>query len=165
VGIVIFGDDRRILEGDVVKLQGRHCGFGSTPNSSAAWSTPSGDPIDGKGLIHNLERTRVEAKTRGIRARKGVHEPTVDRPPDSLIPIGRGAVRAGHLRSHRLRLGPARVPPTRPPLQFLAPYTGCIIGEYFRDNCMHAVIFYDDLSKLAVAYQQMSLILRRPLGA
>ena len=227
VGIVIFGDDREILEGDVVKRTGAIVDVGVGPGLLGRMVDALGDPIDGKGPIDNLERTRVEVKAPGILARKGVHEPTGLTAVDSLIPIGRGQreliigdrqtgktaiaidtilmqkkvndegdtskslyciyVAIGQKRSTVAQIGRvleendawkysiicaatasdsaiicAAAASDSAPLQFLAPYTGCTIGEYFRDNGMHAVIFYDDLSKQAVAYRQMSLLLRPP---
>jgi len=220
VGIVIFGDDREILEGDVVKRTGAIVDVGVGPGLLGRMVDALGDPIDGKGPIDYLERTRVEVKAPGILARKGVHEPmqTGLKAVDSLIPIGRGQreliigdrqtgktaiaidtilmqkkvndegdtskslyciyVAIGQKRSTVAQIGRvleendawkysiicAATASDSAPLQFLAPYTGCTIGEYFRDNGMHAVIFYDDLSKQAVAYRQMSLLLRRPPG-
>jgi len=222
VGIVIFGDDRDIIEGSFVK------------RTKAIIDVPVGDfllgrtvdalgqPIDGKSHFNNkAKRSRVEVKAPGILARKSVHEPmqTGIKAVDSLIPIGRGQreliigdrqtgktsiaidtiinqvslnknaknnseklysvyVAVGQKRSTIANIIKtltetnaindaiivAATASDSAPLQFLAPYTGCTIGEYFRDNGMHAVIFYDDLSKQAVAYRQMSLLLRRPPG-
>jgi len=220
VGIVIFGDDRTIKEGDTVKRTGA---IVDVPVGKALLGRvvdALGDPIDGKGPIETDTRARVEVKAPGIIARKSVHEPvqTGLKAIDSLIPIGRGQreliigdrqtgktaliidtilnqkkinesddeskklyciyVAIGQKRSTVAQLVKiledngamdysivvAATASEPAPLQFLAPYTGCTMGEYFRDNGMHAVIFYDDLSKQAVAYRQMSLLLRRPPG-
>ena len=220
VGIVIFGEDRDIKEGDTVKRTGA---IVDVPVGKALLGRvvdALGNPIDGKGPIEGIERSRVEVKAPGIIPRRSVHEPmqTGLKALDSLIPIGRGqreliigdrqtgktalavdtiinqkAVNATNDESKKLyciyvaigqkRSTVAQVVKTLEdygameycivvastasepaPLQFLAPYAGCAIGEYFRDNGMHAVIIYDDLSKQAVAYRQMSLLLRRPPG-
>ncbi len=220
VGVVIFGDDREIREGDTVT---RTKDIVDVPVGKALLGRVVdglGNPIDGKGPIEGAERRRVEVKAPGIIARKSVHEPmqTGLKPIDALIPIGRGqreliigdrqtgktaviidtilnqkAINAGSDESKRLYCIYVAVGQKRStvaqlvrtleengameysiviaatasdpaPMQFLAPYTGCTMGEYFRDNAMHAVIFYDDLSKQAVAYRQMSLLLRRPPG-
>ncbi len=219
VGIVIFGDDRTIKEGDTVKRTGA---IVDVPVGEALLGRVVdglGNPIDGKGPIEG-ERMRVEVKAPGIIPRKSVHEPvqTGLKAIDSLIPIGRGQreliigdrqtgktaviidtilnqktvhdsgdeadklfciyVAVGQKRSTVAQLVKtledndamkysivvAATASDPAPLQFLAPYTGCTMGEYFRDNGKHAVIFYDDLSKQAVAYRQMSLLLRRPPG-
>ena len=222
VGIVIFGDDRDIKEGDTVKRTGAIVDAPVGKGLLGRVVDPLGNPLDGKGPIEGGERSRVEVKAPGIMARKSVHEPmqTGLKAIDSLIPVGRGqreliigdrqtgktaiaidtfinqkAVNdaAGDDESKKLfciyvavgqkRSTVAQIVKTLEdygtldysvvvaatasepaPLQFLAPYTGCTIGEYFRDNGMHAVIVYDDLSKQAVAYRQMSLLLRRPPG-
>ena len=220
VGIVIFGDDRDIKEGDTVKRTGR---IVDAPVGKALLGRvvdALGNPIDGKGPIEGAERKQVEVKAPGIIPRKSVHEPmqTGLKAIDSLIPIGRGQreliigdrqtgktaiivdtilnqksinesgdesqklyciyVAVGQKRSSVAQLVKtledngaleysivvAATASEPAPLQFLAPYTACVMGEYFRDNGMHAVIFYDDLSKQAVAYRQMSLLLRRPPG-
>ena len=220
VGIVIFGDDRDIKEGDTVKRTGRSV---DAPGGKALLGRvvdALGNPIDGKGPIEGAERKQVEVKAPGIIPRKSVHEPmqTGLKAIDSLIPIGRGQreliigdrqtgktaiivdtilnqksinesgdesqklyciyVAVGQKRSSVAQLVKtledngaleysivvAATASEPAPLQFLAPYTACVMGEYFRDNGMHAVIFYDDLSKQAVAYRQMSLLLRRPPG-
>jgi F-type H+-transporting ATPase subunit alpha len=220
VGVVIFGDDRTIREGDVVKRTGA---IVDVPVGRALLGRvvdALGNPIDGKGPIESEERRRVEIKAPGIVVRRSVHEPmqTGLKAIDSLIPIGRGqreliigdrqtgktalivdtiinqkAVNEGGAEKEKLHCIYVAVGQKRStvaqlvktlsdydalkysivvaatasepaPLQFLAPYTGCTMGEYFRDNGMHAVIFYDDLSKHAVAYRQMSLLLRRPPG-
>ena len=220
VGIVIFGDDRYIKEGDTVKRTGA---IVDVPVGKALLGRvvdALGNPIDGKGPIDTRERRRVDVKAPGIIPRKSVHEPvqTGLKAIDSLIPVGRGqreliigdrqtgktaialdtfinqkGVNAGGDESRKLyciyvAVGQKRSSVAKfvkiledqgaleysiivaatasepAPLQFLAPYTGCAMGEYFRDNGMHAVIVYDDLSKQAIAYRQMSLLLRRPPG-
>ena len=222
VGVVIFGDDRDIKEGDTVKRTGTIVDVPVGRELLGRVVDPLGNPIDGKGPIEATERRRVEVKAPGIMPRKSVHEPmqTGLKAIDSLIPIGRGqreliigdrqtgktaiaidtfinqkAVNdaAGDDESRKLyciyvavgqkRSTVAQIVKTLEdygameysivvastasepaPLQFLAPYAGCTMGEYFRDNGMHSVIVYDDLSKQAVAYRQMSLLLRRPPG-
>jgi F-type H+-transporting ATPase subunit alpha len=220
VGIVLFGDDRSIKEGDTVKRTGA---IVDVPVGRALLGRvvdALGNPIDGKGPIESGERRRVDVKAPGIIPRRSVHEPvqTGLKAIDSLIPIGRGqreliigdrqtgktaialdtfinqkAVNQGDDESKKLyciyvAVGQKRSSVAKlvkiledngaldysvvvaatasepAPLQFLAPYTGCTIGEYFRDNGAHAVIVYDDLSKQAIAYRQMSLLLRRPPG-
>ncbi len=220
VGIVIFGDDRDIKEGDVVKRTGA---IVEVPVGKALLGRVVdglGNPIDGKGPLTGAKMTRVEVKAPGIIARKSVHEPmqTGLKAIDALVPVGRGqreliigdrqtgktavaidtflnqkTINAGNDESKKLyciyvcigqkRSTVARIVKTLEdygaldytivvaatasdpaPLQFLAPYTGCAMGEFFRDNGMHAVIVYDDLSKQAVSYRQMSLLLRRPPG-
>jgi F-type H+-transporting ATPase subunit alpha len=220
VGIVIFGDDRDIKEGDTVKRTGAIVDCPVGKGLLGRVLDALGNPIDGKGPLTDVTRARVEVKAPGIIARKSVHEPmqTGLKAIDALVPVGRGqreliigdrqtgktavaidaflnqkAVNAGGDESKKLyciyvcvgqkRSTVARIVKTLEdygaleysivvaatasdpaPLQFLAPYTGCAMGEYFRDNGMHAVIVYDDLSKQAVAYRQMSLLLRRPPG-
>ncbi|MCH7937202.1 MAG: F0F1 ATP synthase subunit alpha, partial [Proteobacteria bacterium] len=220
VGIVIFGDDRNIKEGDTVKRTGAIVDVPIGKDLLGRVVDALGNPIDGKGPIATDERARVEVKAPGIIPRKSVHEPvqTGLKAIDALIPIGRGQreliigdrqtgktaviidtiinqrtvnesddeseklyciyVAIGQKRSTVAQLVKtledydamkytivvAATASEPAPLQFLAPYTGCTMGEYFRDNGMHAVIFYDDLSKHAVAYRQMSLLLRRPPG-
>ena len=220
VGVVIFGDDRDIREGDVVKRSGAIVDAPVGKGLLGRVVDALGNPIDGKGDIAATERRLVELKAPGIIPRKSVHEPvqTGIKALDALVPIGRGqreliigdrqtgktavaldtiinqkAVNAGKDESKKLyciyvaigqkRSTVAQVVKTLTdhgamdytvvvaatasdpaPMQFLAPYTGCTIGEYFRDNGMHALIIYDDLSKQAVAYRQMSLLLRRPPG-
>ncbi len=220
VGIVYFGGDRAVREGETVKrtntIMDAPVGRGLLGRVVDAL----GNPIDGKGPLKDVTRSRVEVKAPGIIARKSVHEPmsTGIKAIDALIPIGRGqreliigdrqtgktaiaidtilnqkAINAGADESKKLYciyvcIGQKRstvaqvvkkleeqgamhysivvaATASEPaPLQFLAPYTGCAMGEYFRDNGMHALIIYDDLSKQAVAYRQMSLLLRRPPG-
>ncbi|WP_420139274.1 F0F1 ATP synthase subunit alpha [Sphingomonas sp.] len=220
VGVVIFGSDAEIREGDVVK---RTQTIVDVPVGKALLGRVVdglGNPIDGKGPIETTERSRVEVKAPGIIPRTSVHEPvqTGLKALDALVPVGRGqreliigdrqtgksavavdtfinqkTANAGTDESKKLyciyvAVGQKRstvaqlvrtleengameysivvaATASEPaPLQFLAPYTGCAMGEYFRDNGMHAVIVYDDLSKQAVAYRQMSLLLRRPPG-
>ncbi len=220
VGVVIFGDDRDIKEGDTVKRTGA---IVEVPVGKALLGRVVdglGNPIDGKGPLVGAKMTRVEVKAPGIIARKSVHEPmqTGLKAIDALVPVGRGqreliigdrqtgktavaidtfinqkTVNAQGDESKKLyciyvcvgqkRSTVARIVKTLAdygaleysivvaatasdpaPLQFLAPYTGCAMGEFFRDNGMHAVIVYDDLSKQAVSYRQMSLLLRRPPG-
>ena len=220
VGVVVFGDDRAIREGDTVKRTGS---IVDTPVGMGLLGRvvdALGNPIDGKGPIEATERRRVDVKAPGIIPRKSVHEPmsTGLKAIDALIPIGRGqreliigdrqtgksavaidtfinqkSVNAGGDEKQKLyciyvAIGQKRSTVAQfvkaleengaleysivvaatasdpAPLQFLAPYTGCAMGEFFRDNGMHAVICYDDLSKQAVAYRQMSLLLRRPPG-
>jgi len=221
VGTVIFGDDRTIKEGDVVKRTGDIVDVPVGPELLGRVVDALGNPIDGKGPIKSTRRQLVEVKAPGIIPRKSVHEPmqTGIKAIDSLIPVGRGQreliigdrqtgktavildtilnqkatndaakddseklfcvyVAVGQKRSTVAQIVKtledygaleysvvvAATASEPAPLQFLAPYTGCAIGEYFRDNGQHAVIFYDDLSKQAVAYRQMSLLLRRPPG-
>jgi len=220
VGIVIFGDDRTIKEGDTVKRTGAIVDVPVGDGLLGRVVDGLGNPIDGKGPIEGATRQRVEVKAPGIIPRKSVHEPvqTGLKAIDSLIPVGRGQreliigdrqtgktaviidtilnqkavhetgeeseklyciyVAVGQKRSTVAQLVKtledndamkysivvAATASDPAPLQFLAPYTGCTMGEHFRDNGRHAVIFYDDLSKQAVAYRQMSLLLRRPPG-
>ena len=220
VGVVIFGDDRAIKEGDLVKRTGAIVEVPVGKGLLGRVVDGLGEPIDGKGPIKDAKPARVEVKAPGIIARKSVHEPmqTGLKAIDSLVPVGRGQreliigdrqtgktaviidtilnqkkINSGTDESKKLyciyvcvgqkRSTVARIVKTLEdngaleysivvaatasepaPLQFLAPYTGCTMGEFFRDNGMHAVIFYDDLSKQAVAYRQMSLLLRRPPG-
>ena len=220
VGVVIFGDDRSIKEGDVVKRTGNIVEVKVGRGLLGRVVDGLGNPIDGKGELKNIENKRVEIKAPGIIPRTSVSEPmqTGIKAIDSLIPIGRGQreliigdrqtgktsvivdtilnqkqinqdkeesdklfciyVSIGQKRSTVAQIVKtledydaleysivvAATASDPAPLQFLAPYTGCAMGEYFRDNGMHAVIFYDDLSKQAVAYRQMSLLLRRPPG-
>jgi F-type H+-transporting ATPase subunit alpha len=220
VGIVLFGDDRDIKEGDTVKRTGAIVDVPVGRGLLGRVVDALGNPIDGKGPIEGAERRRVDVKAPGIIPRKSVHEPmqTGLKAIDSLIPIGRGqreliigdrqtgktaialdtiinqkAINQGDDDSQKLyciyvAIGQKRssvaqfvktledkgaleysiivaATASEPaPLQFLAPYTGCTMGEFFRDNGGHAVIFYDDLSKQAVSYRQMSLLLRRPPG-
>ncbi|GAB5468653.1 MAG: F0F1 ATP synthase subunit alpha [Rhodospirillales bacterium] len=220
VGIVIFGDDRQIKEGDVVKRTGDIVDVPVGRGLLGRVVDALGNPLDGKGPLENVERRRVEVKAPGIIPRTSVNEPmqTGLKAIDALIPIGRGQreliigdrqtgksaivldtfinqkpinqgddekqklyciyVAVGQKRStvaqfvkvledkgaleYSVVIAATASDPA--PLQFLAPYTGCSMGEFFRDNGMHAVIAYDDLSKQAVSYRQMSLLLRRPPG-
>ena len=220
VGVVIFGDDRGIKEGDTVKRTGTIVDVPVGKGLLGRVVDALGNPIDGKGPIEGAARQRVETKAPGIIPRKSVHEPmqTGLKAIDSLIPIGRGqreliigdrqtgktaiavdtilnqkAVNATDDESKKLYCVYVAVGQKRSsvaqivkaleeagameysivvaatasepaPLQFLAPYTGAAIAEYFRDNGMHSLIIYDDLTKQAVAYRQMSLLLRRPPG-
>ena len=222
VGIVIFGDDREIKEGDTVKRTGSIVDVPVGKGLLGRVVDPLGNPIDGKGPIEATERRRVEVKAPGIMPRQGVHEPmqTGLKAIDSLIPVGRGQreliigdrqtgktaiaidafinqksvndaagdddskklhciyVAVGQKRSTVAQIVKtledygameysivvASTASEPAPMQFLAPYAGCTMGEFFRDNGMHGLIVYDDLSKQAVAYRQMSLLLRRPPG-
>ncbi len=220
VGVVIFGSDRGIKEGDTVKRTGTIVDVPVGRGLLGRVVDALGNPIDGKGPIESDERRRVEVKAPGIIPRKSVHEPMQSglKAIDALVPIGRGqreliigdrqtgktavaidtfinqrGLNAGDDESKKLycvyvAIGQKRstvaqivkaleeygameysivvaATASEPaPLQFLAPYAGCTMGEFFRDNGMHAVIVYDDLSKQAVAYRQMSLLLRRPPG-
>merc|ERR1719484_384774 len=220
VGVVIFGDDRTIMEGDSVKRTGAIVDVPIGDELLGRVVDALGNPVDGAGPINAKTRRRVELKAPGIIPRESVSEPmsTGVKFIDALIPIGRGQreliigdrqtgktsiaidtilnqkrinesgekskmlyciyVAVGQKRSTVAQIVEvlrkydcmkytsivAATASESAPLQFLAPYSGCAIGEYFRDNGMHAVIFYDDLSKQAVAYRQMSLLLRRPPG-
>jgi F-type H+-transporting ATPase subunit alpha len=220
VGIVVFGNDSRIREGDTVTRTGTIVDVPIGRGLLGRVVDGLGNPIDGKGPIDSTERSRVEVKAPGIIPRKSVHEPmqTGLKSIDALIPVGRGqrelvigdrqtgktavlidtilnqkTINAGGDDKKKLfciyvaigqkRSTVAQIVRTLEengameytivvaatasdpaPMQFLAPYTGCTMGEYFRDNGMHALIVYDDLSKQAVAYRQMSLLLRRPPG-
>jgi F-type H+-transporting ATPase subunit alpha len=220
VGIVIFGSDREIEEGDTVKRTGAIVDAPVGKGLLGRVVDALGNPIDGKGPIEAAERRRVDVKAPGIIPRRSVHEPmqTGLKAIDALIPIGRGQreliigdrqtgktavaldtmlnqksinesgdesrklycvyVAVGQKRSTVAQLVKvleehgaleysivvAATASDPAPMQFLAPFTGCTMGEYFRDNGMHALITYDDLSKQAVAYRQMSLLLRRPPG-
>src|SRR5436189_503279 len=220
VGIVIFGEDSGIREGDTVKRTGAIVDVPVGKGLLGRVVDGLGNPIDGKGPLTDVTRTRVEVKAPGIVPRRSVHEPvqTGLKAIDSLVPIGRGQreliigdrqtgktalaidtilnqrqINAGTDESKKLycvyvaigqkRSTVAQIVKTLEdygaldysivvaasasepaPLQFLAPYSGCAMGEFFRDNGMHAVMIYDDLSKHAVAYRQMSLLLRRPPG-
>jgi F-type H+-transporting ATPase subunit alpha len=221
VGIVIFGADRDIKEGDTVKRTGTIVDVPVGKGLLGRVVDALGNPIDGKGPIEATERRRVDVKAPGIIPRKSVHEPMATglKSIDALIPIGRGQreliigdrqtgktaialdtilnqkplnvagademqklycvyVAIGQKRStvaqfvkaleengaleYSIVIAATASDPA--PMQFLAPFSGCAMGEFFRDNGMHAVIIYDDLSKQAVAYRQMSLLLRRPPG-
>jgi F-type H+-transporting ATPase subunit alpha len=220
VGIVIFGNDREIKEGQTVKRTGAIVDVPVGKGLLGRVVDALGNPIDGKGPIKSDERKRVDIKAPGIIPRKSVNEPMATglKAIDALIPIGRGQreliigdrqtgktaialdsmlnqksinaqpdeklklycvyVAVGQKRStvaqfvkvleeqgaldYSIVVAATASDPA--PMQFLAPFSGCTMGEYFRDNGMHAVIIYDDLSKQAVAYRQMSLLLRRPPG-
>src|SRR6201985_1334145 len=220
VGVVIFGDDRTIKEGDTVKRTGAIIDVPVGKGLLGRVLDGLGNPIDGLGPLTDVKRTRVEVKAPGIIPRKSVHEPvqTGLKAVDALVPVGRGqreliigdrqtgktavaidaflnqkAINASGDEKRKLycvyvaigqkRSTVAQIVKTLQdygaldysivvaatasepaPLQFLAPYTRCAMGEFFRDNGMHALIIYDDLSKQAVAYRQMSLLLRRPPG-
>jgi F-type H+-transporting ATPase subunit alpha len=220
VGVVIFGDDRSIKEGDQVRRLGEIVDVPVGKGLLGRVVDPLGNPIDGKGPIVADERRRVDVKAPGIIPRKSVHEPvqTGIKAIDALIPIGRGQreliigdrqtgktavavdailnqkpafdedrendklyciyVVVGQKRSTVAQLVKvleengameysivvAATASEPAPLLYLAPFSGCAMGEYFRDNGMHSLIVYDDLSKQAVAYRQMSLLLRRPPG-
>ena len=220
VGIVIFGDDKDIHEGDVVKRTGDIVEVPVGKELLGRVVDALGNPIDGKGPIKAKANQRVDIKAPGIMPRKSVHEPmqTGLKAIDALIPIGRGQreliigdrqtgktaialdtilnqksvnetddesaklycvyVAIGQKRSSVAQLVKiledngaldysvvvAATASDPAPLQYLAPFSGCTIGEFFRDNGMHSLIVYDDLSKQAVAYRQMSLLLRRPPG-
>ena len=220
VGVVIFGDDSSIKEGDTVKRTGSIVEVPVGKGLLGRVVDSLGNPIDGKGPIESTEKRRVDVKAPGIIPRKSVSEPmqTGLKAIDSLIPIGRGQreliigdrqtgktavaidtilnqkeVNASGDENQKLyciyvaigqkRSSVAQIVKTLEengaleysivvaatasepaPLQFLAPFTGCAMGEFFRDNSMHALVVYDDLSKQAVAYRQMSLLLRRPPG-
>ncbi len=220
VGIVIFGSDREIKEGQTVKRTGAIVDVPVGKGLLGRVVDALGNPIDGKGPIQSTERRRVDVKAPGIIPRKSVHEPMATglKAIDALIPIGRGQreliigdrqtgktaialdtilnqkpahqgtdekaklfciyVAVGQKRSTvaqfvkvledqgalEYSIVIAATASDAAPMQFIAPFAGCAMGEYFRDNGMHAVIVYDDLSKQAVAYRQMSLLLRRPPG-
>ena len=221
VGVVIFGDDRGIKEGDTVKRTGAIVDVPIGKGLLGRVVDALGNPIDGKGPIKADKRARVDVKAPGIIPRKSVHEPMATglKAIDALIPIGRGQreliigdrqtgktavaldtilnqkplnaagapeeqklycvyVAVGQKRSTvaqfvkaleengalEYSIVVAATASDPAPMQFLAPFAGCAMGEFFRDNGMHAVIIYDDLSKQAVSYRQMSLLLRRPPG-
>ena len=222
VGVVIFGDDRSIKEGDTVKRTGDIVDVPTGDELLGRVVDGLGNPIDGKGPLNNSTRSRAEVKAPGIIPRKSVHEPMLTglKAVDALIPVGRGQreliigdrqtgktavaldailnqksvneaagddeskklycvyVAVGQKRSTVAQLVKkleetgamaysivvAATASDPAPLQFLAPYSACAMAEHFRDNGRHALIVYDDLSKQAVAYRQMSLLLRRPPG-
>jgi len=220
VGVVCFGNDSAIYEGDIVKRTGSIVDVPVGKGTLGRVLDALGTPIDGKGALTDVTRRRVEIKAPGIIVRKSVHEPmqTGLKAVDSLVPIGRGqreliigdrqtgktaiaidtilnqkSIHAGSDESNKLFCVYVAVGQKRStvaqlvkilsdndalkysiivaatasdpaPLQFLAPYSGCAMAEYFRDNGMHSLIIYDDLSKQSVAYRQMSLLLRRPPG-
>lgn len=220
VGVVLFGDDRGIKEGDTVKRTGSIVDVPVGKEMLGRVVDALGNPIDGKGPIKAKQRARVDVKAPGIIPRKSVHEPMATglKAIDALIPVGRGQreliigdrqtgktaiildtflnqkpvhdsgkegdklfcvyVAIGQKRSTvaqfvktleergamEYSIVVAATASDPAPMQFLAPFAACAMGEYFRDNGMHALIGYDDLSKQAVAYRQMSLLLRRPPG-
>ena len=220
VGAVIFGDDRNIKEGDIVKRTKKILEVPIGKSLLGRVVDGLGNPIDGKGDIKFKEKSRLEVKAPGIIERRSVYEPvqTGIKAIDTLIPIGRGQreliigdrqtgktaiaidtilnqkeinegnnekkklyciyVAIGQKRSSvahivkiledndalKYTIVVSATASDPAPLQFLAPYTGCTMGEYFRDNGMHALIIYDDLSKQAISYRQISLLLRRPPG-
>ena len=220
VGVVVFGSDRDIKEGDIVKRTGQIVEVPVGRGLLGRVVDGLGNPIDGKGPIKATRKARVETKAPGVIARKSVHEPmqTGLKAIDALVPVGRGqreliigdrqtgktavAIDAiinqkhfnkasdtsKHLYCIYVAIGQKRSTVAQlvreleengameysivvaatasdpAPMQFLAPYTGAAMGEYFRDNGLHSLIVYDDLSKQAVAYRQMSLLLRRPPG-
>jgi F-type H+-transporting ATPase subunit alpha len=220
VGIVVFGNDRGIQEGDIVMRTGNIVDVPIGEEMLGRVLDALGNPIDGKGPINSKTRRKIELKAPGIIPRQSVCEPmqTGIKAVDALVPIGRGQreliigdrqtgktaiaidtiinqkkyfdsgevgkqlyciyVAIGQKRSTvanvvkdlesfgalKYSIVVAATASEAAPLQFLAPYSGCAIGEYFRDNGKHALIIYDDLSKQAVAYRQMSLLLRRPPG-
>jgi F-type H+/Na+-transporting ATPase subunit alpha len=220
VGVVVFGEDSGIGEGDTVKRTSAIVDVPVGRGLLGRVVDALGEPIDGKGPLLDVQRTRVEVKAPGIVPRRSVHEPvqTGLKAIDALVPIGRGQreliigdrqtgktavaidavlnqkpINAGtdervklyciYVAVGQKRSSVAQIVKTLQdygaleysvvvaatasepaPLQYLAPYAGCAMGEFFRDNGMHALIIYDDLSKHAVAYRQMSLLLRRPPG-
>jgi F-type H+-transporting ATPase subunit alpha len=220
VGVVVFGDDSHISEGDTVKRTNAIVDVPVGRGLLGRVVDALGEPIDGKGPLTDVTRARVEVKAPGIVPRRSVHEPvqTGLKAIDSLVPIGRGQreliigdrqtgktavaidavlnqkqnnsgtdekiklyciyVAVGQKRSTVAQIVKtlqdygaleysivvAATASEPAPLQYIAPYAGCAMGEFFRDNGMHALIIYDDLSKQAVAYRQMSLLLRRPPG-
>src|SRR5207244_1315291 len=220
VGIVIFGEDREVKEGQTVKRTRAIVDVPVGKGLLGRVVDALGNPLDGKGSIQASERRRVDVKAPGIIPRKSVHETMATglKAIDALIPIGRGQreliigdrqsgktaialdtilnqkslnasndekvklycvyVAVGQKRSTVVQFTKvleeqgaldysiiiAATASDPAPMQFLAPFSGCTMGEYFRDNGMHAVIIYDDLSKQAVSYRQMSLLLRRPPG-
>jgi F-type H+-transporting ATPase subunit alpha len=219
VGIVVFGNEREIEEGDIVLRTNTLISIPTGENLLGRVINPLGEPLDDIGEILDSKYIPIEVKAPGIISRKSVHEPvqTGLKAIDSLVPIGRGQreliigdrqtgksaiaidtilnqvqnnknnpsnalyciyVAIGQKKSTVAKLVEtlreynalqysvivSATSADSAPLQFLAPYSGCAIGEYFRDNGKHALIIYDDLSKQAVAYRQMSLLLRRPPG-
>ncbi len=166
VGVVIFGDDRNIKEGNVVKRTGSIVDTPVGKELLGRVVDGLGNPIDGKGALDKgIKKSRVEVKAPGIIPRQSVSEPmiyvAVGQKRSTVRQIQKTLEEAGAMEYTTIVAATAS---DSAPLQFLAPYTGCAMGEYFRDNGMHALIIYDDLSKQAVAYRQMSLILRRPPG-
>merc|ERR1711981_301289 len=220
VGVVVFGNDREIQEGDIVMRTGNIVEVPIGEGMLGRCVDALGNPIDGKGPIQSSEKRRIELKAPGIIPRQSVSEPmqTGIKALDALVPVGRGQreliigdrqtgkttvaidaiinqkgfneaddakkklyciyVAIGQKRSTvaqivkrltdadamKYTIVVSATASDAAPLQYLAPYSGVAMGEYFRDNGMHAVIIFDDLSKQAVAYRQMSLLLRRPPG-
>lgn len=220
VGVVVFGDDQKVKEGDIVRRTGKIVEVPTGKELLGRVVDPLGNPIDGKGPIKASSSSRIEVKAPGIIPRKSVHEPmqTGLKAIDALVPVGRGqreliigdrqtgktavaidaiinqkGINSGDDESKKLycvyvSIGQKRSTVAQlvkeleeqgameysivvaatasdpAPLQYLAPYAGACMGEYFRDNGMHSLAIYDDLSKQAVAYRQMSLLLRRPPG-
>lgn len=220
VGVVLFGSDRLVKEGETVKRTGSIVDVPVGPELLGRVVDALGTPIDGKGPLNAKERYRAQLKAPGILPRRSVHEPmqTGLKAVDALVPIGRGqreliigdrqtgktaiaidtilnqkSINAGNDESKKLYCVYVAVGQKRStvaqlsqileandalkysiivaataseaaPLQYIAPFTACAMGEWFRDNGRHALIVYDDLSKQAVAYRQMSLLLRRPPG-
>ncbi|EEQ34782.1 ATP synthase alpha subunit [Microsporum canis CBS 113480] len=220
VGVVLFGSDRLVKEGETVKRTGEIVDVPVGPELLGRVVDALGNPIDGKGPIKATEKRRAQLKAPGILPRKSVNQPvqTGMKCVDSMVPIGRGQreliigdrqtgktavaldtmlnqkrwnsssdeskklycvyVAVGQKRSTVAQLVKtleendamkysiivAATASEAAPLQYIAPFTGCAMGEWFRDNGRHALIIYDDLSKQAVAYRQMSLLLRRPPG-
>ncbi|KAH0627799.1 hypothetical protein JD844_008197 [Phrynosoma platyrhinos] len=183
VGVVVFGNDRLIKEGDIVKRTGAIVDVPVGEELLGRVVDALGNAIDGKGPITSKLRRRVGLKAPGIIPRISVREPmqTGIKAVDSLVPIGRGQreliigdrqtgkpnkIDCQHSFSDAMKytIVVSATASDAAPLQYLAPYSGCSMGEYFRDNGKHALIIYDDLSKQAVAYRQMSLLLRRPPG-
>ncbi|KAJ5731493.1 ATP synthase subunit alpha [Penicillium malachiteum] len=220
VGVVLFGSDRLVKEGETVKRTGEIVDVPAGPELLGRVVDALGNPIDGKGPINATEKRRAQLKAPGILPRQSVNQPvqTGMKCVDSMVPIGRGQreliigdrqtgktavaldtmlnqkrwnntgneadklyciyVAVGQKRSTVAQLVKtleendamkysvvvAATASEAAPLQYIAPFTGCAMGEWFRDNGRHAVIIYDDLSKQAVAYRQMSLLLRRPPG-
>ncbi|KAB8212221.1 ATP synthase alpha/beta family nucleotide-binding domain protein [Aspergillus parasiticus SU-1] len=220
VGVVLFGSDRLVKEGETVKRTGEIVDVPVGPELLGRVVDALGNPIDGKGPLNTKAKSRAQLKAPGILPRRSVNQPvqTGLKCVDSMVPIGRGQreliigdrqtgktavaldailnqkrwnntsdeskklyciyVAVGQKRSTVAQLVKtleendamkysivvAATASEAAPLQYLAPFTGCAMGEWFRDNGRHAVIIYDDLSKQAVAYRQMSLLLRRPPG-
>ncbi|KAI1022953.1 hypothetical protein LB503_001077 [Fusarium chuoi] len=220
VGVVLFGSDRLVKEGETVKRTGEIVDVPVGPEMLGRVVDALGNPIDGKGPINTKEKRRAQLKAPGILPRKSVNEPvqTGLKSIDAMVPIGRGQreliigdrqtgktavgidtilnqkrwndgqdekkklyciyVAVGQKRSTVAQLVKtleendamkysivvAATASEAAPLQYLAPFTGASIGEWFRDNGKHSLVIFDDLSKQAVAYRQMSLLLRRPPG-
>lgn len=220
VGIVLFGSDRLVKEGETVKRTGSIVDVPVGPELLGRVVDALGNPIDGKGPVKSSERKRAQLKAPGILPRRSVYEPMQSglKSVDALVPVGRGQreliigdrqtgktavaidtflnqrqwndgndekkklycvyVAVGQKRSTVAQLAQtlekagalkysiivAATASEAAPLQYIAPFTACAMGEWFRDNGKHALIAYDDLSKQAVAYRQMSLLLRRPPG-